>query len=113
MIATLIFVTSIIVLSSCARETAEGQTIPEEVANTTINKVEPSQDSSQNTEEVPLITIDELYQLAESDTNTVIIDVRSEDNYQLSHIKGAISVPESVIKTGDWVPPDGKLLVLY
>jgi hypothetical protein len=94
----------ILFLSSCTQGTTDGEKIPVE---------ESSEQSSQTSTGITLITIDELLQLTESDENVVIVDVRSEAAYKLSHIEGAISVPESVIQAGEWEPPDGKALVLY
>ncbi len=90
---------------------AENTTGKEEVK--TIPEEESSSKPSQGTTEVARITIDELLQLTENDANIVIVDVRSEIDYHLSHIKGAVSVPESVIAAGEWEPPDAELFILY
>ena len=79
----------------------------------TATEVESTEKSSQTATGVTLITVDELFQMTENDENIVIVDVRSEAAYQLSHIEGAISVPDSMISAGNWHQPDGKIPVLY
>lgn len=109
----LITVVSILILLSCSSQTSEKEKIAQEGEPPAITEEESSEQPSQTTNGISLLTIDELLYLTESDANTVIVDVRSEEAYQLSHIKGAISVPEHVIQAGEWDPPDGKSLVLY
>jgi rhodanese-related sulfurtransferase len=75
--------------------------------------VESTGQSSQTATGISLISVDELFQMTESDENIIIVDVRSKVAYQLSHIKGSISVPDSVISAGKWHQPDGKIPVLY
>ncbi len=107
-------VISVFLLLSCNSQTSEQETTPQEEETPVIIEEEPSeQQPSQMANETPLITIDELLQLIEDDADIVIVDVRSEENYQLSHIAGAILVPEYVIQAGEWDPPEGKDLVLY
>lgn len=91
---------------SCNSETSEAET-------TIITEVESTEQPSQTATGISLITVDELFQMTESDVNIVIVDVRSKVAYQLSHIKGAISVPDSVISAGNWYQPDGEIPVLY
>jgi len=76
-------------------------------------EMESEEQPSQTRTGISLITVDELFQMTENDENLVIVDVRSEAAYQLSHIKGAISVPDSMISAGEWHQPDGKIPVLY
>lgn len=79
----------------------------------TTMEMESEEQPSQTRTGISLITVDELFQMTEKDENLVIVDVRSEAAYQLSHIKGAISVPDSMISAGEWHQPDGKIPVLY
>ena len=113
LLAILITFATVLILSSCTQKTAEEETISSEEEITTVTEEELSDQSSQPTIDAPLITIDELLQLTESDDNIIIVDVRSKEDYQISHIKGAISVPEYMIKAGEWDPPGGKVLILY
>ena len=112
-IAALIAVISILILLSCSSQTSEQEKIPQEGTTSTITEDESSEQPSQTATGIPLITIDELLRLTENNTDIVVVDVRSETAYLLSHIEGAISVPEYVIQAGEWDPPDGKALVLY
>lgn len=92
-----VFVT-ISLLLSCAPEVIEEETtvhIPQTVT------------------EVPKITVDELFQLIETNSNIVIVDVRDEEEYIEAHIKGAISGPLPAIDAQEWEPPRDKALVLY
>ncbi len=100
-----------IFLTSCGPSTAEEEvvTTSEEQADTVTTATPPVE----NTEELPTITIGELFQLLGDTSGIIIVDVRSKTSYEESHIKGAISVPESVIGAGEWQPPEGKTLILY
>ena len=43
----------------------------------------------------------------------IIVDVRSEDSYRMSHAKGAISVPLDKIEKGDHKLPKDKKIISY
>jgi hypothetical protein len=62
---------------------------------------------------VPRITIDELLQKMTDNSDILIVDTRHADQYEVEHIKGAISVPLDTIIAGDWVPPADKEIILY
>ena len=64
-------------------------------------------------ERIPRITIDELLQKMADNSNILIVDTRHADQYEVDHIKGAISVPMDTIIAGDWMPPLDKELILY
>ena len=64
-------------------------------------------------ERIPRITIDELLQKIADNSNILIVDTRHADQYEVDHIKGAISVPMDTIIAGDWTPPADKELILY
>ena len=112
-LVVLVTIVLILISLSCSSQTSEQETILQDGETSTITEDESSEQPYQTTTGIPLITIDELLQLTESNADIVIVDVRSEENYLLSHIEGAISVPEYVIQAGEWDPPDGKVLVLY
>ena len=62
---------------------------------------------------VPRITIDELLQKMGDNSNILIVDTRHADQYEVDHIKGAVSVPLDTIVSGGWMPPADKEIVLY
>ncbi|MBM4446038.1 MAG: rhodanese-like domain-containing protein [Chloroflexi bacterium] len=62
---------------------------------------------------VPRISIEELLGKMESNANIVIVDTRYEDQYNVDHIKGAVSAPLATIIAGQWVPPSDKEIILY
>jgi hypothetical protein len=64
-------------------------------------------------ERIPRITIDELLQKMADNSNILIVDTRHADQYEVDHIKGAISVPLDTILAGEWTPPLDKELILY
>jgi len=64
-------------------------------------------------ERIPRITIYELLQKMAYNSNILIVDTRHADQYEVDHIKGAISVPMDTIIAGDWTPPADKELILY
>jgi hypothetical protein len=68
--------------------------------------------SSSILERIPRITIDELLQKMADNSNILIVDTRHADQYEVDHIKGAISVPLDTIIAGAWTPP-GKEIILY
>jgi hypothetical protein len=64
-------------------------------------------------ERVPRITIDELLQKIADKSNILIVDTRHAEEYEVDHIKGAISVPLDTITSGGWTPPADKEIILY
>ncbi len=64
-------------------------------------------------ERIPRITIYELLQKMAYNSNILIVDTRHADQYEVDHIKGAISVPMDTIIAGDWTPPLDKEIILY
>jgi len=64
-------------------------------------------------EEVPRITVEELWQKMESGADILVIDNRKQAEYEIGHIKGAVSGPGEKIYLGEWKPPEGKELILY
>ena len=64
-------------------------------------------------ERIPRITIDELLQKMADNSNILIVDTRHADQYEVDHIKGAISVPLDTIIAGAWTPPPDKEIILY
>jgi hypothetical protein len=62
---------------------------------------------------VPRITIDELLQKMQSKANILIVDTRYKEQYDVDHIKGAVSAPLSTIIEGGWMPPSDKEIILY
>jgi rhodanese-related sulfurtransferase len=69
--------------------------------------------SSSLLERIPRITIDELLQKMADNSNILIVDTRHADQYEVDHIKGAISVPLDTIIAGSWTPPPDKEIILY
>ncbi len=62
---------------------------------------------------VPRITIEELLQKMESKSDILIVDNRHKEEYDVDHIKGALSAPLSTIVEGEWIPPSDKEIILY
>jgi hypothetical protein len=62
---------------------------------------------------VPRITIEELLQKMESKANILVVDTRHKEQYDVDHIKGAVSAPLSTIVEGGWMPPSDKEIILY
>jgi 3-mercaptopyruvate sulfurtransferase SseA len=58
------------------------------------------------------VTTAELHDALEKGT-AVVIDVRSAESYKISHIKGALSIPEPEIAARKGELPPGKTIVLY
>jgi 3-mercaptopyruvate sulfurtransferase SseA len=69
--------------------------------------------SSSILERIPRIAIDELLQKMADNRNILIVDTRHADQYEVDHIKGAISVPLDTIIAGAWTPPADKEIILY
>lgn len=78
-----------------------------------VNEEETTAHVPQTVSEVPKITVDELFQLIETNSDIVIVDVRDEEEYVEAHIKGAISGPLPAIDAQEWEPPRDKAVVLY
>jgi hypothetical protein len=73
----------------------------------------PEPASSTLLEQVPRISIEELLGKMDNNANIVIVDTRQEAQYNVDHIKGAVSAPLSTIVAGQWVPPADKEIILY
>jgi len=98
----LIVVTAPVALMACASATAPEADVP--------SSTEPS---SSLLETVPRITIDELLQKMADNSNIIIVDTRHAEEYEVDHIKGAVSVPLDTIVSGGWAPPADKEIILY
>lgn len=59
------------------------------------------------------ITMDEAITLMEEEKDSIILDVRTQDEYSQSHIPGAVNIPNETIGT-DEIPelPDKEQLIL-
>lgn len=57
----------------------------------------------------------EARQMMDSSSNFVILDVRTEDEYQEFHIKGAVNIPdfEIRVKAKDVLPDKDQLIFVY
>ena len=55
--------------------------------------------------DVPEITVEQLKQQVDSGALVAIIDLRTQDEYNADHIKGALSMPYVNIISGRWQPP--------
>ena len=62
---------------------------------------------------IELITVDEAYEIFLNSEDYLFIDVRSEDEFKGSHIKGAIHIDVDEIADRLDEIPDDKLLVVY
>ncbi len=49
----------------------------------------------------------------ESKSDILIIDNRHKGEYDMDHIKGALSAPLSTIVEGGWIPSSDKEAILY
>ena len=59
------------------------------------------------------ITVDEAYDIYIDSQDYLFIDVRSEDEFNSSHVIGAIHIPVSEIEDRLGEIPDDKLLIVY
>jgi hypothetical protein len=62
---------------------------------------------------IPRITIEELKRKMDSKTAIVIVDNRSQAEFDVDHIKGAICVPLADVAAGGWTLPVDKELIFY
>ncbi len=98
--------------TACASTTvSDNQTAPEAVPQ--VNAPSSTEPSASLLERIPRITIDELLQKMADNSNILIVDTRHADQYEVDHIKGAISVPMDTILAGGWTPPADKEIILY
>ncbi len=90
---------------------------PTSTLDTTIKPTaEPVQEPTARptpSELVPRITIEELLQKMESEANILVVDTRHKEQYDVDHIKGAVSAPLATIVEGGWIPPSDKEIILY
>jgi hypothetical protein len=101
-----------IVFTVCLPNTvSDNQTAPDAVPE--VGAPPPTEPSASLLERVPRITIDELLQKIADKSNILIVDTRHAEEYEVDHIKGAISVPLDTITSGGWTPPADKEIILY
>ena len=110
----------VVILMGCAAPAPTSTPAPEcapacptaPLTNPSTPSTEPSSRPSPS-EMVPRLTIDELKQKMESKADILIVDNRHKEEYDVDHIKGAISVPLSVVIAGEWTFPLDKELIFY
>jgi hypothetical protein len=98
---------SIAVIIPLAFMACTSATVPE------VDAPPSSEPSSSLLESVPRITIDELLQEMADNSNILIVDTRHAEQYEVDHIKGAISVPLDTVTSGGWMPPVDKEVIFY
>ena len=59
------------------------------------------------------ISVDEAYKIYNSTNDYIFIDVRSEEEYTESHIKGALGIPIIEIRSSINKIPKNKILIIY
>ncbi len=62
---------------------------------------------------MPRISIEELKKKMDSGENVLILDTRHKEQYDLDHIKGAVSAPLLEIMEGRYSAPTDREIVLY
>ena len=67
----------------------------------------------QTREDVPRIALDELRDLLASPRKIVVIDTRSQAEYETGHIRGAISMPSAEVESRYRELPRGTKIVFY
>ena len=70
-------------------------------------------DSPATGEQVPRITVQELYQKLESGADVLVVDTREQKEYESGHIRGAIPVSFDSIEAGEWKPSKDNEIVFY
>lgn len=82
-------------------------------ASLTPESVPETESSKSVSEQVPRISQEELLHKIEEGADFLLVDTRTEGEYEVDYIKGAISVPLTVITAGEWLPPTDKEVILY
>lgn len=59
----------------------------------------------------PSISLAKLQQLLESKNELLILNVRSQQEYEANHIPLALSIPIESLEAGGFVPEPGKIIV--
>jgi 3-mercaptopyruvate sulfurtransferase SseA len=75
-------------------------------------QISPTQTPEAPLESARRVTREEAMKLVKA-KKAVYVDVRSRDQYNQGHIKGAISIPESEILTGIKQITPGKMIITY
>lgn len=109
----LIFSVTSLVLLCLGACTSSPTSVPDSTPMSASDPVQELETKPSPSDMVPRITIEELLQEMESNANILVIDTRDKEQYDVDHIKGAISVPYSAIIEGEWTPPSDKALILY
>lgn len=64
-------------------------------------------------QDIPRISVDQLWQRLQGGESIVVVDSRSRDEYNIEHIAGAISLPEQELAARANELPRNSLLVFY
>lgn len=65
------------------------------------------------TMEVPRITVEEVKRMLDHGDGVLVVDVRSREAYDQSHIKGALSLPGKEAEARFHELPSGRTIVCY
>ncbi len=99
---------------SSERPASLNEAVTASAACATDSQLQPENDVKLSLSDmIPRITIQELKRKVDSNAAVVIVDNRSQAEYDLDHIKGAICVPLTTIVTGEWILPIDRELVFY
>lgn len=113
---TMAVVLVLIAFTACAPLRQPEQSAPESPA--TVENITDNQTVTQTThpipeDSMPRISINELKQKIDSGADILVVDTRHREEYDIDHIKGAVSAPLDDIIAGKWQPPANKELILY
>ena len=101
----------LIVLAACMSPSATEQAPP--VIPVPESTTPPDTSLSTPSQRVPRLTIAELLRKMETGANIVVVDTRTQKEYDTEHIKGAVSVPLAAIIAGEWLPPADQEVIFY
>ena len=101
---TIIVLLACLALTACAQKNPEGTM--KETTNQTTNQTEPAYMN---------ITPEEAKKIMDSQSGYVILDVREQDEFDESHIPGAILIPHGQIKelAPSMLPDKDQLILVY
>ena len=107
-ILTIIIISSLLFLGSCSSTSSDNTTL-----NTTTLNTTSQSETSATTSQYKIITSEEAYNIMQSGDKYILLDVRTEAEYDAERIDGAILIPDTeIMQRAEKELPDKNALIL-
>jgi PBP1b-binding outer membrane lipoprotein LpoB len=116
LILALLLLLLILAFQGCAQQCSTSQNEAESASAVCTTDIQSQPENAAKlspSDMIPRITIEELKRKMDNRSTIIIVDNRSQAEFDVYHIKGAICVPLVDVAAGGWTLPVDKELVFY